>query len=249
HPEELAEEAVRLGLTGLALTDHDGFYGVVRFSEAAQELGLATVFGAELSLDLPGPQNREPDPAGSHLLALARGPDGYARLSRVIAEAHLAGGEKGRPVYQLDQIAEELRGHVVILTGCRKGLVPRALSTGGPGAARAELDRLTTLFGAEHVVVELTDHGDPCDGERNDALADLGRAAGLPLVATTDVHYATPDRRRLAAALAAVRARRSLDEIDGWLPAAGTAHLRSGAEMARLFADYPHAVTYAARLA
>jgi len=108
---------------------------------------------------------------------------------------------------------------------------------------------LTALFGAEHVVVELTDHGDPGDGERNDALADLARAAGLPLVATNNVHYATPDRRRLATALAAVRARRSLDEIDGWLPAAGTAHLRSGAEMARLFADYPHAVTYAARLA
>ncbi len=64
HPEELAEEAVRLGLTGLALTDHDGFYGVVRFSEAARELGLPTVFGAELSLDLPAPQNGEPDPVG-----------------------------------------------------------------------------------------------------------------------------------------------------------------------------------------
>ena len=39
HPEELAEEAARLGLTGLAVTDHDGFYGVVRFSQAARELG------------------------------------------------------------------------------------------------------------------------------------------------------------------------------------------------------------------
>src|SRR5512134_3097918 len=77
HPEELAEEAFRLGLTGLALTDHDGFYGVVRFSEAARELGLPTVFGAELSLDLPAPQNGQPDPVGSHLLVLARGPAGY----------------------------------------------------------------------------------------------------------------------------------------------------------------------------
>src|ERR1700754_2032841 len=72
HPEELVEEASRLGLTGLALTDHDGFYGVVRFSEAAREHGLPTVFGAELSLDLPVPQNGEPDPVGAHLLVLAR---------------------------------------------------------------------------------------------------------------------------------------------------------------------------------
>src|SRR3954469_20593898 len=42
-PEELAEEAVHLGLTGLAVTDHDGFYGVVRFSEAARGLQLPTI--------------------------------------------------------------------------------------------------------------------------------------------------------------------------------------------------------------
>ena len=120
-----------------------------------------------------------------------------------------------------------------MLTGCRKGHVPRgAAHRAGSDAAARELDRLTALFGAEHVAVELTDHGDPVDGDRNDALAELAAAAGLPTVATNNVHYATPGRRRLATALAAVRARRSLDEIDGWLPAAATAHLRSGAEMA-----------------
>ena len=51
HPEELAEEAARLGLEALALTDHDGFYGVVRFAEAARALGVGrSVFGAELTL-------------------------------------------------------------------------------------------------------------------------------------------------------------------------------------------------------
>lgn len=248
QPEELVEEAARLGLTGLALTDHDGFYGVVRFSEAAQELGLPTILGAELSLELPAPQNGEPDPVGTHLLALARGAEGYARLSTVLAEAQLAGKEKGRPVYHLEQVAADLRGHVLVLTGCRKGTVPRALLTEGTGAAARELDRLTALFGAEHVAVELTDHADPCDGDRNDALAALAAAKGLRAVATNNVHYATPARRRLATALAAVRARRSLDEIDGWLPAAATAHLRGGMEMAPRFAAYPGAVAHAATL-
>src|SRR5579859_5483879 len=54
-PEELAEEAVRLGLEGLTLTDHDGMYGIVRFAEVADALGLPTSFGAELSLDVPMP--------------------------------------------------------------------------------------------------------------------------------------------------------------------------------------------------
>jgi error-prone DNA polymerase len=245
HPEELAEEASRLGLTGLAVTDHDGFYGVVRFSEAARELGLPTVFGAELSLGLSKPQNGEADPEGRHLLALAKGAEGYARLGRTIAEAQLAGGEKGKPAYG---DPERLAGHVVVLTGCRKGAVPYALATGGRTAAAAELDRLVARFGRDGVVVELTDHGNPDDDDRNEALHALARSRRLPVVATNNVHYATPGRRRLATALAAVRARRSLDEIDGWLPAAGTAHLRSGAEMARRFAAYPGAVPYAAEL-
>ncbi|MFC7548430.1 error-prone DNA polymerase [Plantactinospora sp. GCM10030261] len=247
HPEELAEEAAALGLTALAVTDHDGFYGVVRFAEAARALRMPTIFGAELSLGLPGPQNGEPDPLGRHLLVLAHGPDGYARLARTIARAQLRGGEKGRPVYgELEEVAAELRDHVLVLTGCRKGHVPAALLTDGVTAAARELDRLTALFGAETVAVELTDHGDPTDGDRNDALAGLAASAGLPTVATANAHYANPARRRLATALAAVRARRSLDEIDGWLPAAATAHLRGGAEMAARFAGYPGAVARAA---
>jgi error-prone DNA polymerase len=250
QPEELVEEAVRLGLTGLALTDHDGFYGVVRFAEAARAYELPTLFGAELSLDLPGPQGGRPDPAGRHLLVLARDEHGYARLARTLSEAHLAGGEKGRPDYRsLEQVAGALRDWVVVLTGCRKGHVPAALATGGEPAARAELDRLVALFGSDGVVVELTSHGDPLDDERNDALAGLAADFRLPTVATNNVHYHVPARQRLAAALAAVRARRSLDELDGWLPAAGTAHLRSGAELADRFAGWPGAVARAARLA
>ncbi|GGK26139.1 error-prone DNA polymerase [Pilimelia terevasa] len=248
-PEELAAEAARLGLTALAVTDHDGFYGVVRFSGAARRIGLPTVFGSELSLDLRAPRAGSADPPGRHLLALARGPRGYARLARTISLAHLAGGEKGRPAYPpLAEVADALRDHVVVLTGCRKGHVAAALRTGGPAAAARELDTLVRLFGREGVAVELTHHGDPADDERHDVLAALAAGRGLRLVASGNVHYATPAGRRLAAVVAAVRARRGLDEVDGWLPAAGTAHLRSGAEMARRFAAFPDAVPQAAAL-
>src|SRR5690349_8173677 len=69
HPEELAEEAARLGLEALALTDHDGFYGVVRFAEAARAVGLPTVFGVELTLDGTGRfEAGLADPPGRHLV-------------------------------------------------------------------------------------------------------------------------------------------------------------------------------------
>jgi error-prone DNA polymerase len=255
HPEELAEEAARLGLEALALTDHDGMYGVVRFAEAARTLGLPTVFGAELTLrPARGPAGKvgvertgSPDPGGEHLVVLARGPAGYARLCRAITEAQMA-GSKGAPRGELGRLGDLHGGHWLVLTGCRKGAVPRALVDRGPAAAAAELGRLVAAFGRANVCVELWDHGDPLDSVRNDALVRLADRAGVEVVATNNVHYATPGRHRLAAALAAVRARRSLAELDGWLPAGPGAYLRSGFEQAARLARYPGVVERAADL-
>ncbi|MCW2787075.1 MAG: error-prone polymerase [Marmoricola sp.] len=248
-PDRLVEEAVRQGLHGIALTDHDGFAGAPLFAEIAQKYDVRTIFGSELSLGLSGPQNGVPDPEGNHLLALAVGVEGYHRLAAAITEANLRGDEKGRPVYDLEELADRGRGHWLVLTGCRKGTVRSALATGGVEAAAVELDRLTALFGHDGVVVELIDHGLPHDHETNDVLARLASDHGLDLVATNNVHYATPSDHRLAAAMASVRARRSLAEMDGWLPPYGAACLRSGAEMAERFARYPGAVARTVTLA
>ncbi|MFZ2964740.1 MAG: error-prone DNA polymerase, partial [Rhodoglobus sp.] len=138
------------------------------------------------------------------------------------------------------ELAAAAGGHWIVLTGCRKGAVRQALVSGGDPAH--ELDRLVRLFGHDSVVVELFGHGEPLDDAHNDALWSLAIERGLRVVATGNVHYATPAQHPLHTALAAVRARRSLDELDGWLPASGGAHLRSGAEMAARFARYPGAV-------
>lgn len=233
-PEEMVEEAARLGLRAIALTDHDGLYGVVRFAEAARELDVATVFGAELSLGNV-PRTEQPDPPGPHLLVLARGPEGYRRLSREISSAHLAGGEKGKPRYDFDALTEAAGGHWHILTGCRKGHVRQALTRGGPEAAEAALADLVDRFGADRVSVELTHHGHPLDDERNTVLTGLASRFGLGLIATTGAHFAVPERGRLAMAMAAIRARNSMDDAAGWLAPLGGAHLRSGEEMARVF--------------
>lgn len=246
-PEEMAQEAARLDLKALALTDHDGFYGVVRFAEAAKELGLPTVFGAELSL---GGQGNTED--STHLLVLARGQEGYRRLSREMSAAHMSGGtpkdRKGKPRYDLDVLAEAAGGHWHILTGCRKGHVRRALIAHGPDGAEKALAGLVDRFGADRVSIELSRHGHPDEDERNAVLAELAPKFGVGVVATTAAHFATPDSGRLAMAMAAVRARKSLDDAAGWLAPVGGAHLRSGDEMARLFSHCPHAVTAAAEL-
>ncbi|MEF2979197.1 error-prone DNA polymerase [Subtercola sp. YIM 133946] len=303
-PEDLLEEAARLRMHGLALTDHDGFYGVVHLAEAAESFSqVKTIFGAELSFGLSKPQNGSADPEGSHLVVLARKQEGYHRLAGAITAAQLAtDAEKGRPIFDLELLADQARGGSgadgsdpgagwlgsgglfgaragvgaggglsgsggrgagaggrsggpgggtgdgtgsvawMILTGCRKGPVRQALAAEGmPGAAR-ELDRLVALFGRDNVLVELFDHGNPLDSAANDALAELAAKHRVNTVATGNVHYATPRQFGLAQALSAVRARRSLDDLEGWLPASAGSHLRSGDEMAARFARYPGAV-------
>ena len=176
-------------------------------------------------------------------MVLAEGPAGYAALARTISEAQMR-GEKGAPQLTLAELAEAAaaRPGWFTTTGCRKGAVPAALVRDGPAAAQHALERLVDAFGRDRVLVELWDHGDPMDRPRNDALARLAARTGVEVVATNNVHYATPDRHRLATALAAIRSRRSLDELDGWLPATPFAHLRSPAEQLRRFARYPGAV-------
>ena len=257
NPDELVAEAARLGLDALAITDRDGFYGVVRFAEAAAEAGLPTVFGAELTLDAP----RTPRRSGSVLpsdkrqqsrsvVVLARDSAGYAALGTLISQAHMA-GRKGEPQLSTGTFLEAAAAHRdrwAILTGTHGGAVPSALIEHGPRAAAAELGRLIGAAGADNVFVELWDHGDPLDSHRNDALAELGVRHGAQPLCTNAVRYAAPADRRLADSLAAVGDRRGLDDHDGWLSAWGGAHLRSGVEQARRFARYPGAVEAAARL-
>jgi error-prone DNA polymerase len=247
-PEELVVEAARLQLSGLALTDHHGLYGVVRFSEAARSVGLRTVFGAEVTLDGTDDRVGVRDPSGEHLVVLARSPEGYRHLATMLGEAHLARGEKGAPRFSLDEIARHAKEWLV-LSGCRKGPLTRALVQEGPRSATRALERLLGAFGRENLAVELWDHGAPDDVARNDALSQLAIRYDVSPVATGNVHYATPDAFARANVLSAIRARASLEEMRGWLDTSPLAHLRSDAEQRRRFARWPGVVERAGEIA
>jgi len=254
-PEKLVATGSALGLSAMAITDHNGAYGVVRFAEAAAAHDMPTVFGAELSLGGNHPRTTVEDPGGSHLLVLARGEEGYYRLATALTEAHLATEDKDTVNYDLAALAELGRDHWLILTGCRKGSVRQALphhrvaTSAEKNTSAQNLAQLVNLFGVDNVVVELFDHQHPLDTTHNDFLAELATTSGLATVATGLVHYATPHEARLAAAVSAVRARTSMEKLHQWLPASPAAYLRSGAEQAARFARYPGAVSRSVQIA
>jgi len=252
QPEELVAAAKAMDLRALALTDHNGFYGAVRFAGAARKVGLPTVFGAELTLAGAEMDPHAADPAGDHLLVLARGAGGYRRLSRAMALGHLSAGKKRHAAYHLHELGEQAGGEWQVLTGCRKGAVRRALGTGprewNISAAVTEVNNLIDVFGREHVAVELTHHLTPGEDLRLAALVEVASRAGVPVVATGGVHCATPAAGPLADVLAATRARRSLHDLEGWLPPA-PAFLRTGKEMHELHYRWPEALARSVEIA
>jgi error-prone DNA polymerase len=235
HPEDLVTRAAELGYRALAVTDHDGFYGAVRFHRAAQEAGLPAVYGTEVS------------PGGAHLVLLAPSPKGYAALSRLVTRAQLR-GEKGAPIYEWEELAEVAAGgELVALSGCRQGTVPAAATRGDLAGAMGAAASLREVF-ADRLYLELWHHAMPEDDPRNDLVAEVAARLAIPVVATNNVHYHRRSEADLAEVLAAIGGRRDLDRADGFRPATDERYLKNPAEMARRLAGYPGAVETAVEL-
>jgi error-prone DNA polymerase len=253
-PETLLERAVALGMPALAITDHDGLYGVVSFWRAARALGIRPVIGAELSLA-----------HGSHLTLLAETQAGYANLSRLISLGHLRRrGEtfpglptasasplppppspaRGRDI-PLPLSIEDLAAHsagLLCLSGCRQGAVAQAILAGDEERARRAALRLRAIFGRDRLWIELQHHWLPDDALLNAGLLAVAACAGLDVVATNDVHYVASEDHRLHDVLTATRHNLRLAELGTLQRPNSEYYLKGEREMAALFAERPDAL-------
>ena len=181
-----------------------------------------------------------------HLVLLAGSPAGYAALGYLITRAQFR-GEKDRPVYHWDDLAEAAGQDLIALTGCHQGAVPRAAAAGDVVGVRREASRLREVF-ADRLYIELWHHAMPEDDPRNELLAEVAGQLKIPLVATNNVHYHDRADADLSEVLSAIAGRRDLDAADGFRPATDERYLKSSAEMERRFVRFPGAVLTAARL-
>ncbi len=229
-PETLVERAVALGYPALALTDHNGMYGVVRFWKAAQEWGLKPIIGAEVTLADAG-----------HLTLLAENQRGYANLCRLISAGQLA-GQKGQPQLSLEAVAEHAKG-LLCLSGCRWGAIPAAVMDKDQVRARQAASQLREIF-SERFWVELQRHRLPTDARLVADLVALARWLGVGVVATNNVHYAERSGQWLHDVLTCVRHLATLPEAlaSGLLHPNSERCLKSPQEMAALYPDVPQAL-------
>ncbi|NUM56139.1 MAG: error-prone DNA polymerase [Candidatus Hydrogenedentes bacterium] len=185
HPDELVEEAYRIGLRAIALTDRDGVYGVVRAHKRAQELGVHLIIGAEITLF---------DESSLLLLAADRG--GYANLCRLISKGRLR-SPKGMSQVSVEEVCEHAEGLLCLWGGARSLLV------GDADPKRMARD-LSDAYG-DRLYALLTRHKEAGDTRREHRVRERAKTYCMPLVAGMEVLYHTPARRPLQDALSCIR--------------------------------------------
>lgn len=236
HPEELVAGAIAKGLAAIAVTDHEGLYGICRFYKAAKSAGIKPVIGAELTME-----------GGSHITLLVENKTGYINLCQLITHAHLS-GSKGKPCLKLSDLAGHTEG-LICLSGCSKGEVPSHLRRGEKVKAFEATRKYLSLFGRRNFFIELQHHLHPEDGKLCTHLSHIAGELGLTAIATNNVHYATRADFMLHDILVCIGHRVNLDNSTPFRRANSEYYLKTYGEMAMLPAMPPEAIENTCELA
>lgn len=228
-PEELAGVCAERGMEAMALLDHDGVYGAPRFHLAADKLSLKAHIGAEVTSS-----------DGWRYPLLVKSRAGYQNLCRLITRMKLH-AKKGEGRVSTEDVADRAAG-LVCLTGGEEGPLAHALMQGGMAQATQSVRQLCDLFGPGNVYIELQRHFCREEESRNQAAVEIARKLSLPLVATNAVCHALPHQREVLDVFTCIRHHRNLNTAGCLLARNSERHIKSPAEMERLFSDLPEAI-------
>ena len=244
EPKTVAERAAKLGFPAIAVTDRNGLYGVMPFSEACIAKGVQPMVGAMLAvarpIDLGGEGGID------WLVLLAKDEQGYANLCKLVSAAHL-----DRPIEQEPHVPfallDGLNDGLIALTAGGEGAVARLIADGQAERAAAYLNRLQNLF-ADRLYIEIARRGDPIEEAAETALIALAYDRHLPLVATNPAAYADPSFHAAHDAMLCIASSAYVESADRATSSADT-WLKDSAAMAELFADLPEALANTAVIA
>ena len=243
--DRLVERAVEMGMNAMALTDHGNLYGAIEFYQQAKARGLKPLIGCELylvetsRLEKHG-RNDDEGKTIFHLGLLAKNLRGYQNLLKLVSDAHLKGFYY-KPRTDLDTLARHAEG-LIGFTGCLASLVPQHLLHGREEEARRACGRFVEIFGRENFFVELQDHGLPEQRQIIPGLLQLAEEFNLKVVCSNDVHYVRQTDAGPHDAMLCIQTGAKIEEEKRMRFTGQEFYLKSGAEMARLFAEVPDAV-------
>ncbi len=237
---KLARDA---GMPAVAITDTGNLFGALEFSEAMIEKGIQPIIGCVLKIDFNENPNAQKFTQGKplqHLVLLAKDEAGYGNLMKLVSSAFLDVPSHEEPHVPLAQLRTHADG-LIALTGGPGGPLNTALAQAQVPLAEERLAALKALFG-DRLYIELQRHGLPEERMIENSLLDLAYAHELPIVATNDVHFPTPDDFAAHDALICI-ADGAVISADNRRRLTTEHYFKTQGEMVALFADLPEAVS------
>jgi DNA polymerase-3 subunit alpha len=229
------------GMPAVALTDQGNLFALIKFYEEAQEVGLKPIVGADLRV-------REGDNGEAPLITLlCCDHAGYLNLSALITRSYLDGQKRGQPLLEREWFTGRTGG-LIALSGGREGDIGRALLAGREPEAHARLAAWRSLF-PDRFYMELQRTGRDQEEDYLEAAVSMAAAADVPVVATNDVRFLTPDDFEAHEARVCIQEGRVLDDPRRPRHYSEQQYLKSPAEMAELFADLPEALQNSVEIA
>src|SRR4030042_135038 len=248
--DELLDRAKELGMDSLALTDHGVLYGAIEFYQKAKTKGIKPIIGCEMYLAPNGRKNKRPkiDDVRHHLILLSKNETGYKNLMKLVTIAHLEG------FYYKPRVDKEiLRKHsdgLIALSACIEGEIPATILSGKTEAAEKIAREYEEIFGKGNFYLEIQDHPRfPNQKIANDALIDISRRTGIPIVATTDMHYVNPEDNVIQDILLCVQTNRKVSETNRMNLMNFELHMRSPEEVYESFKYVPEAIENTVKIA
>lgn len=237
----LIQRAVELDMPAIAITDHGAMYGVIEFYKKAREQGIKPIIGCEVYVAPRCRTQREPkiDENAYHLVLLAENNQGYRNLLSLVTRSHLEGFYY-RPRVDKELLAEHAEG-LIALTACLAGEIPTRIRHSF-AEARQVLDEYLAIFGRDSVYLELQDNGVEGQREVNELLVRLGKEAGVPIVATNDIHYLRAEDARAHDVLLCIQTGKTINDPNRLRFPTNQFFVKSAEEMAQAFSQYPEAL-------
>ena len=243
--KKIIGKAIADSQPAIAITDTNNLFAALEFSQKAVGDGIQPLIGCQLSIDMEDEGDGERRGHQAHLVKLpsivllAATEAGYVRLVDLVSRAYLEGEGVQATRILWRWLEEEGGDGLVALTGAAGGPVDMAFRAGQPALARTRLLALKEIFG-DRLYVELQRHG-RYDRAHERRMVELAYAEDVPLVATNEPFFPTPDDYDAHDALMAV-AYNAMVSDDNRFRLSPDHCLKSRKEMAALFADLPEAL-------
>ena len=241
--KKLADSARLMKMPAVAVTDHGNMFGAIEFYQACMQHGVKPIIGCEIYI---APKDRfdktiySGGETSNHLILLAKDETGYRNLMKLVSIGYLEGFYY-KPRIDKNCLAEHSEG-LIGLTACLKGEFARLALDNKEDKIRELAGQYQDILGRDNFYFEIQDNSIPEQKKVTKALIKSGKALGIEVVATNDVHYLTKDSARAHEALLCIQTQTTLEDPNHMRLQTDEFYLKSAEEMKALFKEVPKAI-------